>query len=112
MMFDSLAFIDTTVLADALLEKNGCSGRILSAFKESEVPQYAIKEFKAGPLRYWIWTHNKLVATKSLSKTIEAIQSNFGQGNLLRSALEAIAKSNKTFEDVPWSQLASISTVP
>jgi len=69
----SKAFVDTTVLTDALLKTGDVSKRAISAirgFDYSETPVYALKEFAGGPLRYWIWAHNKLVKTRSLSKAL------------------------------------------
>lgn len=74
-MSDS-AFVDTTVLTDALLkegERKKKAEKALSAFDESELPVYAIKEFKAGPLQHYVYLYNKLSKTGSLTKTIKAL---------------------------------------
>ena len=100
-MTPSKAYIDTTVLTDALL-KSGPQGEAarnaLKDYTETILPVYAIKEFKAGPLNYWIWLHNKLVLTKSLATTLEAINSIIGfQRNRGRTALEAIISLMRSF---------------
>src|SRR5271165_767343 len=69
----SKAFVDTSVLTDALLKAGDASKRAISAirgFEYSETPVYALKEFAGGPLKYWIWAHNKLVKNRSLGKTL------------------------------------------
>lgn len=70
------AFVDTTILTDALLkegERKKRAKRALAAFDRSELPIYAIKEFKAGPLQHYVYLYNKLSKTGSLGKTIKAL---------------------------------------
>lgn len=70
------AFVDTTVLTDALLkegERKEQAERALAALDKSELPVYAIKEFKAGPLQHYVYLYNKLSKTGSLTKTIKAL---------------------------------------
>lgn len=70
------AFVDTTILADALLkegERKEQAEKALSAFDRSELPVYAIKEFKAGPLQHYVYLYNKLSKTGSFWKTLEAL---------------------------------------
>jgi hypothetical protein len=93
----SKAYVDTTILTDALL-KVGPLGKAardaLKFYSETILPVYAIKEFKAGPLNYWIWLHNKLVLTKSLATTMRAIGAIIGyQNNRARTAQEALSQS-------------------
>jgi len=69
------AFVDTSVLVDALFEKKDrgrAALQALACFKITELPQYAIKELKTGPLSYIAWLHNKLVDTGSFADTLEA----------------------------------------
>jgi hypothetical protein len=71
------AFIDTTILTDALLKpgKVGMQAKAaLRRYEVTELPVYAIKEFKAGPLKNFVWFHNKLALTKSLTKSLQALQ--------------------------------------
>lgn len=69
------AFIDTTVLTDALLKstKGRMAVSAMNSFDETLLPVYAIKEFKQGPLRYYRWVHNTLATTKSLADTLQAL---------------------------------------
>ncbi|MCI0491278.1 MAG: hypothetical protein L0229_32205 [Blastocatellia bacterium] len=73
----SKAYVDTTVLTDALL-KPGSQGQAardaLRRYETTELPVYAIKEFKAGPLRTFGWMHDKLALLKSFTKALEALQ--------------------------------------
>jgi hypothetical protein len=87
----SKAFVDTTVLADALLAKGIRTQAALAAVKRYSstlLPIYAIKEFKAGALRNYSWAHNKLVESPSLSEALEFI--NRTRGYRSASAQEAI----------------------
>jgi hypothetical protein len=71
------AYIETTVLADALLKPGPCANRAKSAIKryeESLLPVYAIKEFKAGPLHHYVWFHGKLVTTNSWVRTLAQLR--------------------------------------
>lgn len=72
----SKAFVDTTILTDVLL-KPSSKGRIakeaLAQFDETLLPVYAIKEFKAGPLYYFKWFHNKLATTRSFYDSLGAL---------------------------------------
>jgi hypothetical protein len=72
------AFVDTTIMTDYLLKsgKQYCAARdVLAEFEHSELPAYAIKEFAAGPIRYFVWMHNKLASAKSLSHALSSLQS-------------------------------------
>ena len=94
----SRAYIDTTILADALLkkgERRTAAVTALHKFTERLLPVYAIKEFKAGVLRRFVWLHNKIVQTKSYSKTLAAIQkvSRTPQRYLTSTAIEALHMS-------------------
>jgi hypothetical protein len=73
----SKAFLDTTVVTDCLLkpgEIEVSTKTALAGYSTTELPVYAIKEFKAGPLKNYIWFHNKLVSTKSFQNAIGALQ--------------------------------------
>jgi hypothetical protein len=71
------AFVDTTVYTDRLL-KTGVKGesarKALNSYKHTELPVYAIKEFKAGPLKNFAWMHNTLVTTNSFWESLAALQ--------------------------------------
>lgn len=67
------AYVETTVLTDALLKPGPRSNSAKSALRRYEaslLPVYSIKEFKAGPLHHYVWFHGKLVTTKSWEKTL------------------------------------------
>lgn len=71
------AFVETTVLTDVLLKGNSAHGRLakqaLARYDETQLPVYAIKEFKAGPLKNFAWFYNKLAATKSFARAVDAL---------------------------------------
>ncbi len=72
----SKAFIDTTVLTDFLLKSGAvreAARRAIAGFSHTSIPVYAIKEFKAGPFRNFIWMHNKLASSKSYSVALDAL---------------------------------------
>lgn len=71
------AFIDTTILTNALLKTGEIKKKALKAlsrFSTTELPVYAIKEFKAGPLSYYVWMHNKLASLDSFKMALDALQ--------------------------------------
>jgi hypothetical protein len=73
----SRAYVETTVLADALLKPGPCAKTAKSGiqrFQESLLPVYSIKEFKAGPLSHYVWFHGKLVTTKSWAQTLAQLR--------------------------------------
>lgn len=70
------ALVDTTVFADALLKtrqirKN--AKEAIAKFDESIGPVYAFKELKGGPLKNFVWFHNKL-ALMSYLDAFHALQ--------------------------------------
>jgi hypothetical protein len=71
------AFVETTILTDILLKPNSKPGKLakaaLNRYDETQLPLYAVKEFKAGPLKNYVWFHNKLASTKSFAKAIDAL---------------------------------------
>ena len=86
-------FLDTTVLTEALLkaaDRRRKARATIREYRRSVLPKYAIKEFKSGPLKHFIWVHNKLVDTRSLSLTIRAIHSAFHTPYLRGTAEEAL----------------------
>src|SRR5438876_249787 len=91
------AFLDTSVLADVLLKstKGARAKEALSRFAETLLPVYAIKEFKAGPLMYYRWMHNKLVVTGSFADSLAALHalSTTPKRNFRLTALEAVAEA-------------------
>ncbi len=99
------AFVDTTVLTDALLKpgtRANSARSLIRSFHESLLPVYAIKEFKAGPLHHYVWFHGKLVTTNSWEKTLTQLRKMAGAPFKARwvstaiEALEAGAHKNRT----------------
>ncbi len=73
----SKAYLETTILADALLKpgpRAAAAKAAISNFTHSILPVYAIKELKAGPLHHYVWFHGKLVQTKSWQKSVEQLR--------------------------------------
>ena len=94
----SSAYLDTTVVANALLRGDSVGRRCAEAIKEfayTEMPEYALKEMKAGPLRGWIWAHNKFNETRSFADTLAAINAMSAtlQRNFAASAGQALQQA-------------------
>lgn len=92
----SRAYVDTTILVDRVLKKGEDSQAARSAlrrFASAELPTYAIKELEGGALAYYVWVHNKFVATGSLAKTLAVLarMSMSPQKYRTATALRAIA---------------------
>lgn len=106
----SRAFVETTVLVDALL-KEGAKKRAaldsIRSFSESLLPVYAIKEFKAGALKNFVWVHNKLVDTGSYEATLAAVQrvSMSPRRYLPATALEALKTVADDYRKLTSAQL-------
>jgi hypothetical protein len=91
------AYVDTTILTDVLLNSGDvakAAETALSSFESTSLPVYAIKEFKAGPLGYFVYFHNKLVTLQSFQKAITALQrlSRTPQRNRLATSIQALEK--------------------
>jgi hypothetical protein len=89
------AYVDTTVLTDALLKSGPIRDRAiasLKAFDTTQLPVYAIKEFKRGPFSNYVWMHNKFAATGSYARSIEALHamSRTPKRYITSTALEAL----------------------
>jgi hypothetical protein len=96
------AFVDTTVLADVLLKPSGlgkAAKAALDRFDETELPVYAIKEFKSGPVRGYIWAHNALVQEQSFTGALRNLQALYRskQRNLPSTAMEALTEAQASF---------------
>lgn len=106
---DKSAFVDTTILADALLkegDRKKQAEQALVAFDGSELPVYAIKEFKAGPLQHYVYLYNKLSKTGSFSKTIDALSRLYYQKRKQSTALEAL---HAVWKEVGQENLSEIT---
>ncbi len=71
------AYVETTILADILLKpktrKQEMAKTALARYENTLLPVYSIKEWKAGPLSNYAYLHDKLVVTKSIRDTFEAL---------------------------------------
>lgn len=105
------AFVETTVLADALLKPGPRASAAKAAilrYEQSLLPVYSIKEFKSGPLKHYVWVHGKLVTTGSWVKTLSQLQktamSSF-QKRRISTALEALEAVSHKDRNVTMEQL-------
>jgi hypothetical protein len=92
------AYVDTTILTNILLKSGDTHDVCLAAlgrYEATQTPCYAIKEFSAGPLSYWIWCHNKLKMSESVPDTMAAINVLFATPgrNRAATALEALSEA-------------------
>jgi hypothetical protein len=94
------AYVDTTILADILLKAGQPKGdqalAALQTFESTQLPAYAIKEFKRGALARFAWLHNKFVTTNSFTQTMAALHAVAGTPlrYLTSTALEAVVKAS------------------
>lgn len=71
------AYVDTTVLANVLLKVGPLyetGKQALDRYAETQLPVYAIKEFKAGPLAHFVYFHNVLVEENSWVDALDRAQ--------------------------------------
>jgi hypothetical protein len=71
------AFVETTVLTNYLLKRDGseiAAKNLMSQFDVCIVPEFSWKEFKRGPLSAFRWAHDKLASTGSYAQTLQAFQ--------------------------------------
>lgn len=106
----STAFLDTTVLTNALLKSSALgreARRAIGSYERSELPVYAIKEFKAGPLTNFVWMHNKLAETGSLAEALSALQrmSRTPKRYLVSTAIEALQEAMAELADMTTGDL-------
>jgi len=97
-MAKSKAFVDTTILTNRLI-KSGKEKQeakdALDKYEITELPVYAIKEFKAGPLDYVKYLYNKLQETGSVADTIIALSSIGRQRNRQQTAIRTLGELMK-----------------
>ena len=75
-------YLDTTILIEALLKttrRRRKARNAIKAFKHSAVPMYAFKEMGLGALENAIWTFNRLIENRSITKTYEVIVRQFSR---------------------------------
>ena len=108
------AYVETTILTNALLkpgtDKQVAALAAISSFDTSLLPVYAIKEWKAGPLRTYSYVHDKLVVTRSLAETLDAVSSLHPMRAYMKStSLEAWTAATRLLEQssgtVPTDEL-------
>ena len=91
----SKAYLETAILTNILLKHGSAlqasAKSALKRYDRTLLPVYAIKEWKAGPLEYYAYVHNKLLLTKSLAATIDAINAIPRMQYRMRTSLEALA---------------------
>jgi len=94
-MIKSKAFVDTTILADSLIktgEEKVKAKAALAKYEITELPVYAIKEFKAGPLDYVKYLYNKLLETKTIGRTFIVLNNNVRQQNRRATAIRVLGE--------------------
>lgn len=91
------AFVDTTILADALLKAgpaNISAKRALSCYAATMLPVFAIKEWKRGQLARYVLIHNYLRSTGSYSETKNRLARFFMRPRWLSTFHEAEAAAS------------------
>ncbi len=73
------AFVDTTVLCDLLLptsraQSKTAAAAALRSYTETELPSYALREFRAGALGYLVLLYNVLVAHDTIEAALERFE--------------------------------------
>lgn len=94
-MAKSKAYVETTILANRLTKlgkEKSEAKEALAKYETTELPVYAIKEFKAGVLDYIKYLYNKILDTGSLQDTLIAISSLTAQHNRRATALRLLAE--------------------
>jgi hypothetical protein len=99
------AYVETTVLTDILLKpgtpKQARAKAALARYQNTLLPVYSIKEWKAGPLRNFAYLHDKLVVTKSLRKTLQAVSA-LARGSYKQStSIEALVAAGTVSKNQP-----------
>lgn len=102
------AFLDTTILVNRLLKTGELKKQAqlaLARYDLTELPVYAIKEFRAGVFYNLAWAHNKLLETKSVSKLIEIVARWRQRPNLQSTFFEFYASHLRLIEPERLSSL-------
>ncbi|MGI8884923.1 MAG: hypothetical protein ACR2IA_11850 [Pyrinomonadaceae bacterium] len=103
-MTKSKAFVDTTILTNYLIkfrEEKKEAKAALSQYEITELPVYAIKEFKFGPLDNAKYLYNKLLEVGSISLTFIAINKNYQQRNKKDTAIQLLAELQEEAKSFP-----------
>jgi hypothetical protein len=103
------AYVETTVLTDLLLKprtaKHDRAKAALSRYAKSLLPVYSIKEWKAGPLKYFAYLHDKLTLTRSLERTFAAIAALPRAGYLRATSIEAFTSAATMSKDLAQEEI-------
>lgn len=94
-MNKSNAFVDTTILTNILIKKGkerSDAKAALAKYETTQLPVYAIKEFKAGPLDAVKYLYNKIIEAKTLGNVIIALTSNWRQPHKRDTALRLLGE--------------------
>jgi hypothetical protein len=102
-------FLDTTMLADATLGVREVRNKTLAALSKCPrraFPQYAAKEFKAGPLAGYVLFNNILAQERSLEGTLARLHALSGtpRRNLIRTAIQAYRRAVQEASAAPGRQ--------
>jgi hypothetical protein len=99
------AYVETTILTDILLKpeslKNKRAKAALGRYANSLLPMYSIKEWKAGPLKHFAYIHDKLLLTRSFSRTMNAVSALSNRTYAKSTQLEALAAASITIKNKP-----------
>jgi hypothetical protein len=93
------AFLDTTILVDILLKPKHhgvVAASAVSSYERASVPTYALKELQLGALRAYVWFHNTLLTSDSMTATygrLHGLSRSFNK-NLGSTALEALREAS------------------
>lgn len=92
------AFVDTTILVNTTLKTGNMHDTAvggLAKYKTTQLPAYALKEFRLGAFRAFCWLHDKFLQTKSVADTTAAVTklSRSYAKNLPSSVREALTES-------------------
>ncbi len=102
-MIKSKSFVDTTILTNRLIkfgEEKQQAKEALAKYAVTELPVYAIKEFKAGPLDYVKYLYNKLLETGSVGDTLIAFSSIGRQRNRQQTVIRTLGEILKKAESL------------
>lgn len=104
------AYIDTTILTNVLLnvgQTREKSKSALARYSETQLPEYAVKEFRAGPFAAFIWLHNELAQSHSYGSALKALQALFGslKRNMPATAFQALVNAQNSIGHYTPAQL-------
>ncbi len=100
------AFVDTTILVDAVLKSGAPRSSAVSAlgrYRRTDLPMYALKELKIGALSNYVWIHNKFASLRSQAKVTAALQAEARTPRhyKLATALQAMHDAQENLRRMP-----------